>query len=184
MSRELNLVPRVYNQVKVEEKKKRGAVIAILVVVIIGALGVASTFGYEYYLNYKHDNLTKELQKNQELINKNNQLQQDIERTKAHIEKAKKLQVLKSQKTDVLFDELEKNFPTGIKAEKLNYNKASITMEGISSSKEAIQELWANLRESAIFNKSHITKINEDKGAFKFSLEIILVESKEEGGAQ
>ena len=137
-------------------------------------VGVFYIFGQEAYLQYQKNSLQDEINRNREMVNKDKSLSNEITLTKAHISKAKELESLKSKSTDELLNDLSSNIPTGVVFQSLNYSKEKITVTGTASSKEEIESLWANLRESEKFLNSYITSITEGEGKLNFNLDITL----------
>lgn len=184
MHRELNLVPQTYNKVKENQKKKRSAIVGILLLLLVIAGGIGYTFGYEFYLKFKLEKLNEQVQMNSELIAKEQQLTNEINSTTAQINKAQSLQVLKSQKTDLIFKELQKYFPSNVKVSSIGYSKdASITMAATSTTVEGVQEFWANLRESKDFKNCYISGIAGADGNYTFSV-VIEIKLTPQGGAK
>ncbi|MGL4109457.1 PilN domain-containing protein [Clostridium sp. LP20] len=175
MNKELNLIPQVYNRVKEDKKRKNNAILGIVLVLLIVILSFGYTFGNSVYLVMKEKKLQDEVALNRDLISKEQELQESIIRTKAHIEKASALVSVKSKKTDEVFIKLQSNFPASIKLTNLNYTKVGAVLTGTSSSKEDIEVLWANLRESKEFKNSHISSISQNESLYEFTLEIALV---------
>lgn len=183
MYRELNLVPKVYNQVKEKKKKKKSAIIGIVILLLVVSGGIGYTIGYEFYLRVKLDKLNKQVEMNSELIAKEQHLTNEIGATMVQIEKAKSLQVLKSQKTDLVFKELQKYFPSNIKVTSIGYSKTGINIAATSTTVPGVEELWANLRESKEFKNCHISGIAGTEGSYTFNLAIDLL-TQPQGGAK
>lgn len=174
MSKELNLLPQVYNAGEEAKKKKKNLILVTAGGIALVGLGVGYVFGRQVYLEYQKKYLIEEVNRNKEMVEKDKRLNSEISLIKSHIEKAKSLEVLKSKSTDKLLKSLSDNFPQSIILSNLNYTKAKITLSGTSSSKNDIWVLWGNLRESKQFQNSYITSIIEGNGTFTFNLEISL----------
>ncbi len=174
MSKELNLLPQIYNEGEEAKKKKKSLVLIATGGVVLVGLGVGYVFGRQIYLEYQKGKLIEEVNRNKAMVEKEKNLINEISLTKAHITKAKSLDVLKSKSTDKLLSDLTKHFPSGIKLTSLNYTKVNISAAGTAASKSDIEILWANLRESNQFKKSYITSVSENNGAFSFNLEVNL----------
>lgn len=181
--KELNLLPQSYaSHKKILKQKKKiatGSIIGILLIMLCFAF----IFGQEIYLNMKKATLQNEIFNNKELVIKNEKLVQEISIKKQHIEKAKSLEGVKNKDTKKIIEELGKCFPGSVKIDDISFNNitslqsegdvvATIDFSGSAKSKEDIEILWANLRESTNFQDAHISNINEGKGQVFFSAQI------------
>ncbi|MGG7178827.1 PilN domain-containing protein [Clostridium paraputrificum] len=177
MNKELNLIPQINDSVKEGKKRKANAILGIIGLVLMVILSFGYTFGKEVYLGIKEKKLQAEVALNVDLIAKEEELQGSIIRTRDHIEKAKSLSTIKSKKTDEIFVKLQNEFPSTIKLTNLMYKGVGFSATGVSSSKEDIEVLWANLRESSEFKNSYISSIKKDDktSLFEFTLEVALL---------
>lgn len=181
--KELNLLPQSYaSHKKILKKKKNIAVVSIIGALLI-ILCFAFIFGQEIYLNMKKTTLQNEIFSNKELVMKNEKLAQEISIKKQHIEKAKSLEGIKNKDTNKIIEELGKCFPDSLKIEDISFKNstslqsegnvvATIDFSGSAKSKQDVEILWANLRESTNFQDAHISNINEGKGQVFFSAQI------------
>lgn len=175
MSRELNLVPQVESNTKGTVKSSKTIILILLLVVLF----VGGSFGYrigkEYLLNKKVEDLKSELALGNEKLKEKEALDQQIAATKQQITKAEQLKLLMNVDTDKLVQDLYELVEIdGIEITSINYTagtKPSISISGKSSSKDAIQKMWANLRESENFVDSHVNNWSGE-GEITFSLNI------------
>ena len=169
MSRELNLVPQVNSNTKGAVKSSKTIMLILLLVVVF----VGGSFGYrigkEYLLNKKAEELKNELALSNAKVKEKEGLDQQISATNQQIAKAEQLKLLMNVDTDGLIKELD-----GVTINSINYKagtKPVIAISGKSSSRDAIQKMWANLRESEKFVDSHVNNWSGD-GEITFSLNI------------
>ena len=141
MSRELNLVPQVNSNTKGAVKSSKTIMLILLLVVVFVGGSFCYRIGKEYLLN----------------------------------KKAESLKLLMNIDTDQLIKDLYALVQIdGVTVTRINYiagTKPSIAVNGKSSSKDAIQKMWANLRESENFVESHINNWSSE-GEITFSLNI------------
>lgn len=174
MSKELNLLPQIYNEGKGAKKKKQNTMLIIAGVTFIVVLGVGYVFGKQVYLEYEKERLVEEVNRNKEMVENHKKLISEISLTKSHIEKAKGLEALKSKSTDKLLNDFSNNIPSSVVLSNLNYTKTTIVASGDAPSINDIEVLWANFRGTEQFNNSYITIISESNGRYSFNLEITL----------
>ena len=175
MSRELNLVPQVNSNTKGAVKSSKTIMLILLLVVVF----VGGSFGYrigkEYLLNKKAEELKNELALSNAKVKEKEGLDQQISATNQQIAKAEQLKLLMNVDTDGLIKELYELVQIdGVTINGINYKagtKPVIAISGKSSSRDAIQKMWANLRESEKFVDSHVNNWSGD-GEITFSLNI------------
>ena len=175
MSRELNLVPQVNSNTKGAVKSSKTIMLILLLVVVF----VGGSFGYrigkEYLLNKKAEELKNELALSNAKVKEKEGLDQQISATNQQIAKAEQLKLLMNVDTDGLIKELYELVQIdGVTINSINYKagtKPVIAISGKSSSRDAIQKMWANLRESEKFVDSHVNNWSGD-GEITFSLNI------------
>ena len=175
MSRELNLVPQVNKNTTGTVKSSKTILLILLLVVVF----VGGSFGYrigkEYLLNKKAENLKNELALSNEKVREKEELDQQITATTQQIAKAEQLKLLMNIDTDQLIKDLYALVQVdGVTINSINYKagtKPSIVINGKSSSKDAVQKMWANLRESENFVESHVNNWSGE-GEITFSLNI------------
>lgn len=175
MSRELNLVPQVNSNTKGAVKSSKTIMLILLLVVVF----VGGSFGYrigkEYLLNKKAENLKNELALSNAKVKEKEELDQQISATNQQISKAEQLKLLMNVDTDGLIKELYGLVQIdGVTINSINYKagtKPVIAISGKSNSRDAIQKMWANLRESENFVESHVNNWSGD-GEITFSLNI------------
>lgn len=175
MSRELNLVPQVNSNTKGAVKSSRTIMLILLLVVVF----VGGSFGYrigkEYLLNKKAEDLKNELALSNAKVKEREELDQQISATNQQIAKAEQLKLLMNIDTDQLIKDLYVLVQIdGVTINSINYTagtKPGIVINGKSSSKDSIQKMWANLRESENFVESHVNNWSGE-GEIAFSLNI------------
>ena len=175
MSRELNLVPQVNNNTTGTVKSSKTILLILLLVVVF----VGGSFGYrigkEYLLNKKAENLKNELALSNEKVREKEELDQQITATTQQIAKAEQLKLLMNIDTDQLIKDLYALVQVdGVTINSINYKAGtnpSIVINGKSSSKDAVQKMWANFRESEKFADSHVNSWSGE-GEITFSLSI------------
>lgn len=175
MSRELNLVPQVNSNTKGTVKSSKTIILILLLVVVF----VGGSFGYrigkEYLLNKKAESLKNELALSNTKVKEKEELDQQIAATNQQIAKAEQLKLLMNVDTDGLIKELYELVQIdGVTINSINYKagtKPGIVINGKGSSKDSIQKMWANLRESENFVESHVDNWSGE-GEMTFSLNI------------
>ncbi|MGL4772976.1 MAG: hypothetical protein ACRC2K_05355 [Clostridium sp.] len=175
MARELNLLPRTYETVKSQNKKTNSIVILALVL----ALSVGGSFGFvtvrEMLLDRQKQALQDELNQSMALIQKDQDLQNQINLTKQHIDKVKSLEIIKQIDTDKILSDFMAYFLNGtFKLKSVNYDMKTLKVDGVSSDKVAIQKVFASLRESNQFNKCHLDGYSSGEGGYAFTIEVTL----------
>ena len=178
--KELNLVPPEEELAIKQQGRKKSALLIAVLVVILMVSGFVGTIGYKIMLEQRAVSLQKELDRSQALIDKEAKIDNEIAMVNQHIEIAKNVDELKSKDTDTFFKELNKLMPGDITISSFNYNsKVSITINGTGKSQPAVEEFYANLRESKDYKYCHIATINNNDGSVGFSLDITLSKSEE-----
>ncbi|MGL5086347.1 MAG: pilus assembly protein PilM [Clostridium sp.] len=172
--KELNLLPVEYNSREVSGKQKKSAIliVAALVVVLLGGFGYVQ--GKRLVLTMSQKSLVEEIAKNKEIIEKEAVLDRNIAMLNAHIQKAGTLGELKTKETDKIILEMQKYFPSNVKAVNVNYNRNSINVSATSTNQESIEQLWANLRETEIYKNCHIGGIAGKDGVYTFTIQVTL----------
>ena len=175
MSRELNLVPQVNSNTKGTVKSSKTILLILLLIVAF----IGGSFGYvigkEYLLNKKAEELKNELALSNAKVKEREELDQQISATNQQIAKAEQLKLLMNIDTDQLIKDLYALVQIdGVTINSINYTagtKPGIVINGKSSSKDSIQKMWANLRESENFVESHVNNWSGE-GEITFSLNI------------
>lgn len=173
-NKELNLLPAEYNNKEVKGKQKKSAILISVLLVILLATGFGLVKVRKIVLQIKEKALISEIAKNKEIIEKQNALDQNISMLNAHIQKAKTLGELKTKETNKIILELQKHFPSNIKATNISYNRTTINISATSTNQESIEQLWANLRETETYKNCHIGSISGKDGAYTFTIDINL----------
>lgn len=174
-NKELNLIPVEYNNIESSDKKKKSAIVVGGLIVICLAVGFAGVKVKKIVLEKQKVSLIKEIEKNKDLLEQEAILDRDISLTAAHIQKAGNLQELKTKETDKTIVELQKHFPSNIKVQNINYNRADIIISATSTNQESIEQLWANLRESEKYKNCYVDNIAGKDGAYAFNITISLI---------
>lgn len=172
--KELNLIPVEFNNVESAEKNKKSAIAVGILILLSLVVGFAGVKVKKVMLDVKKSSLEAEIAKNKEILEKEAMLDNDINLINAHITKVSNLGDIKTKDTKKVITELISKFPSNIKAEQVAYSQNNIEISGTSTNQESIEELWANLRETEVYKKSHISNISENSGAYKFTLSISL----------
>ncbi|KJU70984.1 PilN domain-containing protein [Clostridium baratii] len=178
MNRELNLLPREYVNGDKEAKKKNIVMTSIIGLCLIVGISFGFVRAREMYLKVQNNKLKEELQSSKEQVLEKERLELQIELTKKHIEVAKSLKSIKDKDTYGLIKLLmdEANSKNGISLE-VDYkntgfskNQSIINIDGTAKNIDDINRFWASLRESELFNNSHLNGYSEDKGkGYNFS---------------
>lgn len=188
MNRELNLAPQTLGRSKGSSKSRN----TIILVAIATCMAVAGSFGFvigrEILLNKKVEDLRAEVNESKLKVEQKNTLEKQISLTQQQITKANTLKEIKANDTDELLKEFRALvLVDGVTINSMDYTgkgieneNNSVTVKCTSPSKDAIQKVWANLRENDKFVKSYINSWQANDGNYGFDIKVTLGGSKDE----
>lgn len=177
MQKELNLVPYHLREKQEREKKRQEFILKASLLGLTLAIGAGLLFLYKVSLEKRAENLKAQVFSKQTLLIEKEHLKEEINLLDQHLQKVESLKSASDPKTDDMIRELIGLMPPEFKISKLSYSNEVINLDGNSITLAAVEEFWANLRESEKFKQSHISNISNNNG-FNFSCLIKL--SKEE----
>lgn len=182
MSRELNLLPRQQVANKGNGGNSKAIIISLIVVLVcvLGSLGIS--LGSTIYYQSKLENLNLQLSNSKGKLAERDRLTEQIDITNKQIEKAEQLKKIKENDTDGLLKLMKDKIAVdGVQIVSFEYvgdmvenEEHKVEVSGITPNHEALQKVWANLRETEEFKQSQINSCvyNDEILAYEYKLTI------------